>query len=178
VGGADVLLHVAGPSIQETREEHVCGGDGFSGVDGPQWRVLRRPRSGKPWRSDQSRSTGFAGSLAEHGWPAWFCWSSSITGQRPGRPRRGGYFQTWWNCIGLGAIAAGWLIYDVAVRSSSFRNSPTVFCDFRFGDDSGGGVGTDARVQRFARAYIHVGAILGTVMTPMCGSAFFPRNGK
>jgi uncharacterized membrane protein len=65
--------------------------------------------------------------------------------------------------IGLGAIAAGWFIYDFAVRSPLGR-SPTAFVVFAF-------IMTAAiswallHVLSGRAAYIHIGAIFGTIMT-------------
>jgi len=79
--------------------------------------------------------------------------------------------------IGLGAIAAGWLIYDVAVRSSSFRNSPTVFAIFALGMTAAAAWGL-MQVFSGRAAYIHVGAILGTVMTANVWLRILPAQRK
>ena len=48
--------------------------------------------------------------------------------------------------IGLGALVAGWLIYDVAATVAS-RQIANRVCDIWPGDDSSGGVGADSCIS-------------------------------
>lgn len=65
--------------------------------------------------------------------------------------------------IGLGALAAGWLIYDVAVRSRLGR-STTTFLLFALAMTAALSWGL-IHVLSGRAAYIHMGAIFGTIMT-------------
>lgn len=65
--------------------------------------------------------------------------------------------------IGLGSIALGWLVYDFAVRSPLGR-SPAAFVAFAFGMTAAMSWGL-LHVLSGRAAYIHVGAIFGTIMT-------------
>ena len=65
--------------------------------------------------------------------------------------------------IGLGALIAGWLTYDVAVQSSLGR-SPVAFVVFAFAMIAAASWGL-IHVFSGRAAYIHVGAMFGTIMT-------------
>jgi uncharacterized membrane protein len=65
--------------------------------------------------------------------------------------------------IGLGSLVAGWLVYDVAVRSALSR-SPVIFAIFALLITA---AFSWALLHVFSgrAAYIHMGAIFGTIMT-------------
>jgi uncharacterized membrane protein len=65
--------------------------------------------------------------------------------------------------IGLGALAAGWLIYDLAVRSP-LGKSQAAFAGFGLVTTGAAAWGL-LHVFSGRAAYIHVGAIFGTIMT-------------
>jgi uncharacterized membrane protein len=65
--------------------------------------------------------------------------------------------------IGLGAIAVGWFIYDLAVRSPLGR-SPSTFVAFAFVMTAAISWGLMHALSGRA-AFIHMGAIFGTIMT-------------
>jgi uncharacterized membrane protein len=65
--------------------------------------------------------------------------------------------------IGLGALAAGWLIYDLAVRSP-LGKSQAAFAGFGLVMTAAAAWGL-LHVFSGRAAYIHVGAIFGTIMT-------------
>lgn len=65
--------------------------------------------------------------------------------------------------IGLGALVGGWLVYDVAMQSSLGR-SPTVFAVFALVMTGGASWGLTHAFSGRA-AYLHLGAIFGTIMT-------------
>jgi uncharacterized membrane protein len=78
--------------------------------------------------------------------------------------------------IGLGAIVAGWLIYDVAVRSPLGR-SQTAFAVFALAMT---GAFSWGLLHLFSgrAAYIHVGAIFGTIMTANVWFRILPAQRK
>jgi uncharacterized membrane protein len=65
--------------------------------------------------------------------------------------------------IGLGALVAGWFIYDLAVRSP-LGQSPVTFVIFALAMTAIASWGL-THVLSGRAAYIHVGAIFGTIMT-------------
>ena len=65
--------------------------------------------------------------------------------------------------IGVGAMVAGWIIYDLAVRSP-LGNSQAAFAGFGLVMTAAAGWGL-MHVFSGRAAYIHVGAIFGTIMT-------------
>jgi uncharacterized membrane protein len=65
--------------------------------------------------------------------------------------------------IGVGALAAGWIIYDLAVRSP-LGKSPAAFAVFSLVMTGAAAWGL-LHVFSGRAAYIHVGAIFGTIMT-------------
>ena len=78
--------------------------------------------------------------------------------------------------IGVGALVAGWIIYDLAVRSP-LRNSQAAFAGF-------GVVMTGAAAWGLLHvfsgrgAYIHMGAIFGTIMTLNVWMRILPAQRK
>jgi uncharacterized membrane protein len=78
--------------------------------------------------------------------------------------------------IGLGVIAAGWLIYDVAVRSplGQSQQAFAIFALIMTATFSWG------LLHLFSgrAAYIHVGAIFGTIMTGNVWSGILPAQRK
>ena len=78
--------------------------------------------------------------------------------------------------IGLGALAAGWLIYDVAVESPLGRSQPAflVFALVMTAAVSWGLM----HVFSGRAAYIHVGAIFGTIMTANVWFRILPAQRK
>lgn len=78
--------------------------------------------------------------------------------------------------IGIGALLAGWLIYDLAVRSPLGR-SPASFVVFAF-------IATATaswallHVLSGRAAFIHMGAIFGTIMTANVWSGILPAQRK
>jgi len=65
--------------------------------------------------------------------------------------------------IGVGAMVAGWIIYDLTVRSA-LGKSPTAFAAFGLVMTAAAAWGL-MHVFSGRAAYIHVGAIFGTIMT-------------
>src|SRR5260370_20254059 len=65
--------------------------------------------------------------------------------------------------IGVGATVAGWIIYDLAVRSP-LRKSQAAFAGFGLVMTAAAAWGL-THVFSGRAAYIHVGAIFGTIMT-------------
>ena len=65
--------------------------------------------------------------------------------------------------IGVGTMMAGWIIYDLAVRSS-LGKSPTAFAAVSLVMTAAAAWGL-MHVLSGRAAYIHVGAIFGTIMT-------------
>jgi uncharacterized membrane protein len=78
--------------------------------------------------------------------------------------------------IGLGSIAAGWIIYDVAVRSPLGRSQSgfAVFALVMVAAMSWGLL----HVLSGRAAYIHVGAVLGTIMTLNVWMRILPAQRK
>jgi uncharacterized membrane protein len=78
--------------------------------------------------------------------------------------------------IGLGALVLGWLIYDLAVRSW-LGKSPAGFAIFSLVVIAAFGWGL-SHVFSGRAAYIHVGAIFGTVMTLNVWMRILPAQRK
>jgi uncharacterized membrane protein len=78
--------------------------------------------------------------------------------------------------IGLGALAGGWLIYDVAVRSP-LGQSPLAFAVFAFVMTAAVSWGL-MHVLSGRAAYIHLGAIYGTIMTANVWFRILPAQRK
>jgi uncharacterized membrane protein len=78
--------------------------------------------------------------------------------------------------IGLGSLVAGWWIYDAAVRSPLGR-SQTVFAIFALIMIAAFGWGL-LHVFSGRAAYIHVGAMLGTIMTANVWFRILPAQRK
>jgi uncharacterized membrane protein len=78
--------------------------------------------------------------------------------------------------IGLGALASGWFIYDIAVRSSLGR-SPFLFATFALGMTAVASWGL-THVLSGRAAYLHVGAIFGTIMTANVWLRILPAQRK
>ena len=78
--------------------------------------------------------------------------------------------------IGVGALIAGWLIYDVAVQSSLGR-SQVAFAVFALAMTGVASWGL-AHVFSGRAAYIHVGAIFGTIMTANVWFRILPAQRK
>ena len=76
--------------------------------------------------------------------------------------------------IGLGALVAGWLIYDIAARSP-LGKSQTAFTVFGFVMTAVAAWGL-THVFSGRAAYIHVGAIFGTIMTGNVWSRILPAQ--
>jgi uncharacterized membrane protein len=76
--------------------------------------------------------------------------------------------------IGLGALVAGWLIYDVAARSP-LGESQTAFAIFGLVMTAVAAWGL-THVFSGRAAYIHVGAIFGTIMTGNVWSRILPAQ--
>jgi uncharacterized membrane protein len=78
--------------------------------------------------------------------------------------------------VGLAAIAAGWHIYDLALRSP-LGKSPTAFAAFSLVM-----IGIFAwglmHIVSGRAAYIHVGAVLGTIMTANVWFRILPAQRK
>ena len=78
--------------------------------------------------------------------------------------------------IGLGAIAAGWIIYDLAVRSP-LAKSQAAFAGFGLVMTAAAAWGL-THVFSGRAAYIHVGAIFGTIMTLNVWMRILPAQRK
>jgi uncharacterized membrane protein len=78
--------------------------------------------------------------------------------------------------IGVGAIIAGWLIYDFAVLSPLGKSQPA-FVTFAFLMTAAASWGLLHTLSGRA-AYIHVGAIFGTIMTANVWSRILPAQRK
>jgi uncharacterized membrane protein len=78
--------------------------------------------------------------------------------------------------IGLGALAAGWVIYDLAVRSS-LGKSQAAFAVFGLVMTGAAAWGL-SHVFSGRAAYIHVGAIYGTIMTLNVWMRILPAQRK
>jgi uncharacterized membrane protein len=78
--------------------------------------------------------------------------------------------------IGLGAVVLGWIIYDAVVRSALGR-SPVAFAIFSLVMIAAAAWGL-AHVFSGRAAYIHVGAILGTIMTLNVWMRILPAQRK
>lgn len=78
--------------------------------------------------------------------------------------------------IGLGALTAGWLIYDVAVQSALHR-SPVAFAVFALVMTAVASWGL-THVFSGRAAYIHMGAIFGTIMTANVWFRILPAQRK
>lgn len=78
--------------------------------------------------------------------------------------------------IGIGAIIAGWLIYDAAVRSP-LGKPPTAFVLFAFVMTAAASWGL-LHVFSGRAAYIHMGAIYGTIMTANVWFRILPAQRK
>ena len=78
--------------------------------------------------------------------------------------------------IGIGALLAGWLIYDIAVRSPLGR-SPGSFVVFAFVATAAASWGL-LHVFSGRAAFIHMGAIFGTIMTANVWSGILPAQRK
>ena len=76
--------------------------------------------------------------------------------------------------IGLGSLVAGWLIYDVAARSPLLK-SHTAFAIFGLVMTAVAAWGL-THVFSGRAAYIHVGAIFGTIMTGNVWSRILPAQ--
>lgn len=78
--------------------------------------------------------------------------------------------------IGVGSIIAGWIIYDLAVRSP-LGKSQAAFAGLGFLMTAAAAWGL-TRVFSGRAAYIHVGAILGTIMTLNVWMRILPAQRK
>jgi uncharacterized membrane protein len=78
--------------------------------------------------------------------------------------------------IGLGAVTVGWLIYDVAVRSA-LGKSQAAFAVFGLVMTAAAAWGL-MHVFAGRAAYIHVGAIFGTIMTANVWFRILPAQRK
>ena len=78
--------------------------------------------------------------------------------------------------IGIGALLAGWLIYDFAV-CSPLRRSPASFAVFSFIATAAASWGL-LHVFSGRAAFIHMGAIFGTIMTANVWSRILPAQRK
>lgn len=78
--------------------------------------------------------------------------------------------------IGLGVLAGGWLIYDFAMESP-LGNSPSAFVVFAFLMTTGLGWGLLHLLSGRA-AYLHLGAIFGTIMTANVWFRILPAQRK
>jgi uncharacterized membrane protein len=78
--------------------------------------------------------------------------------------------------IGLGALAAGWVIYDLAVRSP-LGKSQAAFAGFGLVMTAAAAWGL-LHVFSGRAAYIHVGAIFGTIMTLNVWMRILPAQRK
>jgi uncharacterized membrane protein len=78
--------------------------------------------------------------------------------------------------IGLGSLAVGWLIYDIAARSPLGR-SPAAFAIFALVMTAAASWGL-LHVFSGRAAYIHMGAIFGTIMTLNVWMRILPSQRK
>src|SRR5260370_15585028 len=78
--------------------------------------------------------------------------------------------------IGVGAMVAGWIIYDLAVRSA-LGKSPKAFAGFGLVMTAAAAWGL-THVFSGRAAYIHVGAIFGTIMTLNVWMRILPAQRK
>ena len=78
--------------------------------------------------------------------------------------------------IGLGVLAASWVIYDVAAKSSLGR-SDTAFAIFAFLVVTGFAYGL-IKVLSARAAYLHVGAVFGTIMAANVWMRILPVQRK
>jgi len=78
--------------------------------------------------------------------------------------------------IGLGALIAGWFVYDAAVQSP-LGKSPAAFAAFAFVMTAAASWGL-THVFSGRAAYIHVGAMFGTIMTANVWVRILPAQRK
>ena len=78
--------------------------------------------------------------------------------------------------IGLGSLVAGWFIYDLALRSPLGRSQPP-FAVFALGMTAAVSWGL-MHVFSGRAAYIHMGAIFGTIMTANVWLRILPAQRK
>jgi uncharacterized membrane protein len=78
--------------------------------------------------------------------------------------------------IGVGSLVAGWLIYDVAVRSR-LGHSQAAFTVFALAATAAASWGL-LHVFSGRAAYVHMGAIYGTIMTVNVWSRILPAQRK
>ena len=78
--------------------------------------------------------------------------------------------------IGLGALAGGWIVYDLAVRSP-LGKSQAAFVGFALMATAAASWGL-LHVLSGRAAYLHVGAILGTIMTLNVWMRILPAQRK
>jgi uncharacterized membrane protein len=78
--------------------------------------------------------------------------------------------------IGVGSVVAGWIIYDLAVRSP-LGHSQAVFAGFGLVMTAAAAWGL-THVLSGRAAYIHVGAIFGTIMTLNVWMRILPAQRK
>ena len=78
--------------------------------------------------------------------------------------------------IGLGALIAGWFVYDAAVQSL-LGKSPAAFAAFAFVMTAAASWGL-THVFSGRAAYIHVGAMFGTIMTANVWVRILPAQRK
>jgi uncharacterized membrane protein len=78
--------------------------------------------------------------------------------------------------IGVGALVAGWVIYDLAIRSPLGR-SPGAFVVFAVVATAGASWGLLHLLSGRA-AFIHMGAMFGTIMTANVWSGILPAQRK
>src|SRR5437879_6461414 len=78
--------------------------------------------------------------------------------------------------VGVGAMVAGWIIYDLALRSP-LGKSQTAFTGFGLVMTAAAGWGL-MHVFSGRAAYIHVGAIFGTIMTLNVWMRILPAQRK
>jgi len=78
--------------------------------------------------------------------------------------------------IGVGALIAGWVVYDIAVQSP-LGKSPSAFAFFAFLATAGASWGL-LHVFSGRAAYLHMGAMFGTIMTWNVWSRILPAQRK
>src|SRR5271165_5856285 len=176
VGRPNLLLHLAGRPIYQAREECSNGRHRPVDMDGPQWRLLhcRQTAVLKGGAGPSSMvSLGSVNDLAERDGAA--C-SRLLFQQWAHRSDIAEISQARGIAIGLAVLVVGWVVYDLAVRSS-LGKSGTLFAAFSLLMIALLAYGL-SHVFSARAAYIHVGAVLGTIMTANVWFRILPSQRK
>ena len=152
-----------------------------SGADSAVWMV----HSGGFYTVEKQKSLGVtAEQVRWFRWEAFITWLTGIVllvlvyyvGAGLVDPDVAGISKAAGIAIGLGSVAAGWLIYDLAVRSP-LGKSQGAFAGFGLAMTAAAAWGLMHLFSGRA-AYIHVGAIFGTIMTLNVWMRILPAQRK